>query len=280
MAPNGRSVISTLNNEGREVMEPGIVLYHYPQNDIVSGSLLTVESNHFCVLKSRGAILNVYEGGQFTISTPDKPILGSIQQAFFSGQSPWQYEVLYLSRAKQIVRATGRAFSEEMAELEYEVNYYFHIPSKEGAIKLVTHLAPKGHFIKSDEINDYALPVIEQAVNQIVQCTKLEEVNEKIHDITSLVQTNLQEFFNTYGIHLDSVKLLIYPKDPMMKQLINLKAFGITDKEAIQYYIAMIMANNGVISAPNMAVGKDFNISGLSMVPNGLLDNKVKNNER
>jgi len=28
---------------------------------IVSGSLLTVESNHFCVLKARGAVLNVYE---------------------------------------------------------------------------------------------------------------------------------------------------------------------------------------------------------------------------
>ena len=34
---------------------------------IVSGSLLTVESNHFCVLKSRGAVLNVYETGQYSV---------------------------------------------------------------------------------------------------------------------------------------------------------------------------------------------------------------------
>ena len=57
-----RNVISTLTQDGTEVMGPGVLRYHYPGNDIMNGSLLTVESNHFCVLKSRGAILNVYYG--------------------------------------------------------------------------------------------------------------------------------------------------------------------------------------------------------------------------
>ena len=56
-----RNVVSTLDANGREVMGPGILLYHYPDPNIMNGSLITVESNHFCVLKSRGAILNVYE---------------------------------------------------------------------------------------------------------------------------------------------------------------------------------------------------------------------------
>jgi membrane protease subunit (stomatin/prohibitin family) len=60
-----RNVISTLNPDGTEVMGPGILMYHYPGADILNGSLLTVESNHFCVLKSRGTILNVYETGQY-----------------------------------------------------------------------------------------------------------------------------------------------------------------------------------------------------------------------
>jgi membrane protease subunit (stomatin/prohibitin family) len=38
----------------------------------MNGSLLTVESNHFCVLKSRGAILNVYETGQYPVETPQR----------------------------------------------------------------------------------------------------------------------------------------------------------------------------------------------------------------
>src|SRR5215472_4840618 len=64
-----RNVISTLTSNGEEIMGPEILLWHYPNNDIMNGSLLTVESNHFCVLKSRGAILNVYETGQYTVQT-------------------------------------------------------------------------------------------------------------------------------------------------------------------------------------------------------------------
>ena len=63
-----RNVISTLNHDGTEVMGPGVLMYHYPGNDIMNGSLLTVESNHFCVLKSRGAVLDVYETGQYPVS--------------------------------------------------------------------------------------------------------------------------------------------------------------------------------------------------------------------
>src|SRR5271169_5075600 len=112
-----RNIISTLNDDGTEVMGPGILMYHYPRNDIMNGSLLTVESNHFCVLKSRGAILNVYETGQYPITTGDKPIVGSFIQGFFSGQSPWQYEALYVYRAKLVVSASGLALSKEMAEM-------------------------------------------------------------------------------------------------------------------------------------------------------------------
>ena len=54
-----RQVISTLADDGQEVMGPRVLVCHYPDDSIVNNTLLTVESNHFCVLKSRNAILNV-----------------------------------------------------------------------------------------------------------------------------------------------------------------------------------------------------------------------------
>ena len=114
--PGLRNVISTLTDSGEEVMGPEILLWHYPENNIMNGSLLTVESNHFCVLKSRGAILQIYETGQYPVQTPDRPIFGSMQQAFYGGQSPWQYEALYINRAKLILKTTGMALSREMLE--------------------------------------------------------------------------------------------------------------------------------------------------------------------
>lgn len=255
-----RNVISTLNNDGTEVMGPGILMYHHPGNDITTGSLLTVESNHFCVLKSRGAIFNVYGGGQYPVQTTDRPLIGSIQQAFYSGQSPWQYEALFVSAAKSVAKAQGLALSRELAELVYDVDYYVHVDSKEDAVKLVTHMPYQGHFFTTEGLNIYAGPVVEQAINQIVQLTPLEQVNERIHEITELVRGHLQDFLAIYGITLNDIKVLMRPRDERMRELISLRAFGLSEMEAVRYYVAMKMAERGLVSAPNMAVGEPFNI--------------------
>ncbi len=266
--PGIRSVISTLAENGEEVMGPEVILWHYPNNDIINGSLLTVESNHFCVLKSRGAILNVYETGQYTVQTPDRPIFGSMQQAFYGGQSPWQYEALYINRAKLVLKTSGMALSREMAEMVYSVDYYIHVETRDAALQLVQHMPYRGHALMSQEVNAYAGPVIEQAVNQLVQITPLESVNEKIHDLSQIVFQHLQQFLSTYGISLDTVKVLVFPRDERMKALISLKAFGLSELDAVRYYTAMLMAERGIVSAPNMAVGMPFNINGVQATTN------------
>ena len=261
-----RNVISTLNADGTEVMGPGVLMYHYPGNDIMNGSLLTVESNHFCVLKSRGAILNVYETGQYPVDTPQRPLIGSMQQAFYGGQSPWQYEALFVSRAKSVVNAKGVALSRELAEMVYDVDYYVHVDNPQDAVKLVTHMPYAGHILTVDALNAYAGPVVEQSVNQLVQLTPMEQVNERIHDITELVRGHLQDFLSVYGVTLNDVKVLIRPKDERMRELISLRAFGLSELDAVRYYVAMKMAERGLVSAPNMAVGLPFNI-GLTGMP-------------
>jgi len=255
-----RNVISTLSADGTEIMGPGVLMYHHPGNDIMNGSLLTVESNHFCVLKSRGAILNVYETGQYPVETPQRPLIGNMQQAFYGGQSPWQYEALFVARAKSVVNAKGVALSRELAEMVYDVDYYVHVDSPQDAVKLVTHMPYAGHVLTVEALNAYAGPVVEQSVNQLVQLTPLEQVNERIHDITELVRGHLQDFLSTYGITLNDVKVLIRPKDERMRELISLRAFGLSEIDAVRYYVAMKMAERGLVSAPNMAVGLPFNI--------------------
>ncbi len=246
-----RNVISTLTSNGEEVMGPEILLWHYPNNDILNGSLLTVESNHFCVLKSRGAILQVYETGQYSVQTPDRPLFGSMQQAFYGGQSPWQF------------KTSGMALSREMAEMVYSVDYYIHVETREAAVQLVQHMPYRGHTLTTAEVNAYAGPVIEQAVNQLVQITPLEAVNEKIHDLSQIVYQHLQQFLSLYGISLNTVKVLVFPRDERMKALISLKAFGLSELDAVRYYTAMLMAERGIVSAPNMAIGMPFSINGV-----------------
>ncbi len=272
-----KTVISTMTERGVDVMGLNILAWKYPDPNIVDGSLLTVESNHFCVLKSRGAVLDVYETGQYPISTPNKPLLGSFTQAFFSGQSPWQYEPIYIQRSKLRVQNIGIATSKEMAEMNYVVDYYVHVDNKEDALKLITHMPFIKDCIPTEELANYAGPVIEQAINQIVQVTPMEQINEHIHDICELARNHLEEFLGVYGIHLNDLKVLITPKDERMRELISLRAFGLSEKDAVNAYVALKMADRGLMSAPNALIGQPFNIGG-QVISN--LGNQVQANPK
>ena len=257
-----RQVITSLGRDGTDLLGSKNIAVKIIDDSIVSGSLLTVESNHFCVLKSRGAVLNVYETGQYTLVTPDKPLLGSVVQGFFGGASPWVYEVIYINRSKLLIRSQGIATSAEMAEMSYQVDYYVHVDSQAAALDLITHLPFNGNTIDTREIADYAGPAIEQAINQVVQVTKMEEINEHIFDIRENVKTHLTDFLKVYGILLNDLKILILPKDERMRELISLQAIGLSPIEAVRYYLALRMAEKGLVSAPNAAAGVPFNVGG------------------
>ena len=257
-----RQVITSLQRDGSDALGTRTLAMKLADDSIVSGSLLTVESNHFGILKSRGAVLNVYETGQYALETPDKPILGSIAQGFFGGASPWVYEVIYINRSKLLVRNQGVATSAEMAEMAYVVDYYIHIDSREGALDLITHMPFSGAVIDTQEVADYAGPAIEQAINQVVQVTKMEHINERITDIREGVKAHLTDFLRVYGIMLNDLKVLIMPRDERMRELISLQAIGLSPIEAVRYYLALRMAEKGLVSAPNAAAGVAFNIGG------------------
>jgi membrane protease subunit (stomatin/prohibitin family) len=257
-----RQVITSLLRDGTDMLGTKSLAVKIADESIVSGSLLTVESNHFCVLKSRGAVLNVYETGQYSLTTPDKPLLGSIAQGFFGGSSPWLFEVIYINRAKLLISSQGVATSEEMAEMAYQVDYYIHVDTKEDALQLITHLPFNGHLIDTKEVSDYAGPAIEQAINQVVQVTKMEDINEHINEVRELVKSHLTDFLKTYGITLNDLKILILPKDERMRELISLQAIGLTPMESVRYYLALRMAEKGLVSAPNAATGQPFNVGG------------------
>ncbi len=257
-----RQVITSLHRDGTDMLGTKNIAIKIADESIVSGSLLTVESNHFCVLKSRGAVLNVYETGQYALTTPDKPLIGSIVQGFFGGASPWVYEVIYINRSKLLIRSAGIATSAEMAEMAYQVDYYIHVDSREAALDLITHLPFNGNVIDTREIADYAGPAIEQAINQVVQVTKMENINEHIGEIREGVKAHLTDFLRVYGIMLNDLKILILPKDERMRELISLQAIGLSPIEAVRYYLALRMAEKGLVSAPNAAAGVPFNIGG------------------
>jgi hypothetical protein len=177
--------------------------------------------------------------------------------------------VIYINRSKLLIRNRGVATSAEMAEMAYQVDYYIHVDTKEAALDLISHLPFNGMEINTEEVADYAGPAIEQAINQVVQVTKMENINEHIAEIRELVKGHLADFLRTYGIMLNDLKVLIMPKDERMRELISLQAIGLTPIEAVRYYLALRMAEKGLVSAPNAAAGLPYFIGGQTLYPIG-----------
>ena len=132
--------------------------------------------------------------------------------------------------------------------------------TKEAALDLITHLPFNGNLIDTKEIADYAGPAIEQAINQVIQVTKLENINEHINELRENVKAHLTDFLAVFGIMLNDLKILILPKDERMRELISLQAIGLTPIEAVRTYLALRMAEKGLVSAANAAIGAPFNI--------------------
>lgn len=258
-----RQVISTLTDDG-DYLGLDSLAWRWPSTSILDGSLLTVEPNQFAIVKTRGVVMDVFSTGQHTIKSGDKVILGSLVQGFFGGNSPWQFEVIYIQRSKILIHNEGIATTREMAEVSYVADYYVHVDTKQGALDLLTHMPISGNRIPAGEIASYAGPAIEQAINQKIQRLSLEQVNLNGPDILEACKTELETFLRVYGISLNELKVVFTPRDKRVREIVAFRALGLSDKEAIRAYLAAIMAERGAVSAPNMMVGESFNIGSYS----------------
>ena len=81
------------------------------------------------------------------------------------------------------------------------------------------------------------------------------------------MKAHLTEFLSGYGIMLNDLKVLIVPKDERMRELISLQAIGLTPIEAVRYYLALRMAEKGLVSAPNAAVGLPYTVGNMLGLP-------------
>src|SRR5437667_3100498 len=168
----------------------------WPRRGTFWAKPLTVGDNQFCVLKLFGAILDVYEAGQYTVYTPENYLYGVTQQLSFSGLPiTGLYETLYLNCVKMPVKNSGVTLSCEMVEVDYHVDYSIHIATREDAVKLVNHLSHRTHVLSTQDISSYAESTIVRTLSQLVQITSLGQGYRELqmHLLSQHMQQYLQE---------------------------------------------------------------------------------------
>ena len=172
-----------------------------------------------------------------------------------------------MNRAKLILSIAGTAMSKEMASLKYHVSAYIHVDTEDDAVKLVQHMPFIGHTITVDEVAQYSAPSVEQAINQVVQLTPLEQINEKMSVIMEVITGHLTDHFAVYGIHLNDIKSTVQPADERMIEIISFQALGLSPHEAVKAWLTAEAIKQGLVSAPNIMAGEGFHIGAPQMAP-------------
>lgn len=226
----GRSnIVSTLRINGGEIMGSELLSWRYPDDNVVDGSMLIVGRDQFCVLRVGGKILGVYEIGQYPLQTAESSSPGSVQLAFDGKPIPLVPEVLFINRARLTVKTSGVILSHEMTDVVYDVDYSIGIATCEDALRLVKYMSywshpfAQVHALHIRDIDAYVRPIIEQAVNQLVQITPLLLLDRKSQDASQLVHRNLLQFLANYGITLDRVQVQIAPRHERRTGLLSQK---------------------------------------------------------
>jgi RND superfamily putative drug exporter len=205
------NVISALTTNGADIMGSEILVWRYPEDDVKDGSRLSVGYNQFCVLKSLGTIVHVYEPGQHVVDTYDHNGFNSTQLSFSGIPIRWYFEVFYINRARLLIKTCGVTLSREMAEVDYSVEYSIHIATREDAIRLLQHVPSQSDILILRDIHAHTGPIIKQVVQQLLQVTPSEQVNTKIPDLPQLMHQQLQSYLSNYGITVDGVQVLVPP---------------------------------------------------------------------
>ena len=82
-----------------------------------------------------------------------------------------------------------------------------------------------------------------------------------------MVHSHLQDFLKTFGITLDTVKVLIFPRDERMRALISLRAFGLVSQ------IILDTLNGLKMTYPELSAGRRQELQSIrERLTNGDLD--------
>lgn len=257
-------VISTELDNGTSAMGTDVIVFRYPKENISSKSIIIVQPTERAIVVIQGQIAADLPPGTHNIQSPSNA-LSQFLSKFRYNQLPYDTIVFYVSMTRHEVRVTGVSQTDDLVPLEYEVAVYFRVQNPG---LLVTNVQFASQFFRDSDLAVYINPIIDQEVSQVLNHVKLMEVFKKFGDISTAVTAVLKTFLAEIGIELISVRITkLYPQDPELRRILQLRDLGIPVFEAVRLGLARILAERSDPSSVNMALGIPYypNLSSITI---------------
>jgi len=251
-----RTVVRTLQENGQDMMAPGVILWRDHNVDIRNRSRLIVESNQKAVVRVQGQVTAVYDAGAYDLNTPNNPVSNFFSRLGYGGNVPWLAEVIFASLARFEARSVGVSQSSELIPLQYQVAYYFQV---QDPVKLIQSVQLNGVFYTVNELSLYITPIIDQAVSQVLNNVSIREVYASLHKISEAVTAALKLNLGEIGVNLLMSRVIrIEPEDETLRRVIQLNGLGLDINTAVRARLSELMALRSDPAATNMLLGVPY----------------------
>jgi membrane protease subunit (stomatin/prohibitin family) len=206
------------------------LVWKYPSDQITLGSQLLVNTSQEAIFRKNGKNVDIFEPGNHTLSTSNLPVLSTIINLPFGGQTPFSAEVWFVNKTPKRDLKWGTSSPIPLIDPKYNMPVNIRAFGQWGieitdAILFVDQMVGAKSLAESDQIYEYFRGELIQDVSEIISQDIASGVASifNINAALSSISKRVSEIFNArlrkYGINLTNFSLdrINLPQEEMQK---------------------------------------------------------------
>lgn len=250
------------------------LIYKYPSEDLVLGTQLVVQEGQAAIFVKGGLVADVFYPGSYTLSTGNLPILKTIVNMPFGGNTPFTAEIYFLNTAVKLDVNWGTTDPIQLIDPKYYVKLRVRAFGQMGLRVLdVTTLfkeliggMQKYDIVKFDKIKEYYRGILvikaKSAIADAIITNGISalEISTKLENLSDRVREQIKPEFEKYGFAVVNffIQSINFPDEDfekINKILEDKAAFEImgdgryTTKRSFDVYEGAANNQNGVAGA-------------------------------
>lgn len=207
-----------------------VLVWKYPRDEIRLGAQLIVNETQTAVFFKNGKTYDTFEGGRFTLSSKNIPLLNKIINLPFGGETPFAAEVWFVNRTEK--RDLKWGTSKPIPVIDSKFNYPINVRAfGSWGIKvtdpkpLLEKIVGTQSITESDKIESYFEGLIIQRLSNDLATFFTEKqgsifnANAQLNEFSDFTHNDLQKTFSEYGIQIVNfeVQRVSIPDEDMKK---------------------------------------------------------------
>ena len=206
------------------------LVWKFPTDQLTLGSQLLVNTSQEAVFRKNGKNVDVFSPGNHTLSTSNLPILGTLINLPFGGQTPFSAEIWYVNKTPKRDLKWGTTAPIPLIDTKYNIPINVRAFGQWGieiidSLLFVDQLVGARNFADSDQIYEYFRGELIQDLSEVISqdiasgTVSIFNINAALSSVGQRVLQIFNARLKQYGINLTNFSLdrINLPPEEMQK---------------------------------------------------------------